>query len=398
MTESTSTAVAAPQAPGAILAKRMSIKDTVLAQFKDTEAGLQAMADKYRDVVYDVTTPKGMKEAIAGRAELRDDGRLAITRAEKKVKADVAELKEVMSAEVLRLVGIVRPVEEAIDAQIKVEEKRKADEKADRDRKEAERTGAHRTNIEQLRAYVAQAEGKPLDTIKGAIEKLQEMAFGEEWEEFAQQAQAERDNTVAGLHALVQREEQRIENERLRAQLAALQAAAPAIASSPESVQATTQQAQTAIESVAQNADTAPFQVDEWGGADDGAEAVPTATQTAFADMQPAHTDVGKTAAMADAVVTGTGFIKRGNGGGFGSIAPQALVSKPPRPEPVDDGVRVSLSQFKERIAPLSIDAAGLETLGFKHESAGGTTKLYRECDLPAIRDAMVKHLLSITF
>jgi len=377
MTEPTSTAVAAPQAPGAILAKRMSIKDTVLAQFKDTEAGLQAMAEKYRDVVYDVKTPKGMKEAIAGRAELRDDGRLAITRAEKKVKADVAELKEVMSEEVQRLVGIVKPVEDAIDAQIKVEEKRKLDEKAERDRKEAERTGGHRTNIEQLRAYVAQAEGQPLQTINGAIDKLMEMTFGEEWEEFAQQAQAERDNTVAGLRALVQREEQRIENEKLRAELAALKASAePATTAAAEPEPAPTQQAPAAIESVAKSETRAPFEVDDWGAQD-------------AAQDEPAPA-----AAPAPAASSGKAY----TGGGWSRAAAAPMAPAPAAVVTEDDGTRASISQLKEHFAPLSIDAAGLETLGFKHESAGGTSKLYRACDLPAIRDAMVKHLLSINF
>ncbi|MBV7457352.1 hypothetical protein KW843_22925 [Acidovorax sp. sif1233] len=381
MTETTSTAVAAPQAPGAILSKPLSIRDTVLAQFKDTEAGLQAMADKYRNVVYDVTTTKGMNEAKAARAELRDDGRLAITRAEKKVKADVAELKEVMGTEVERLVAIVKPVEESIDAQIKVEEKRKLDEKADRERKEAERVDAHRTNIEQLRAYVAQAEGQPLEIINGAIEKLLEMTFGQEWEEFAQQAQAERDNTVAGLRNLVQREQQRIENENLRAELAALKAnAAPPPASSAEPEPALTQQAPKAIGFIADSAADAPFEVDDWGAME--------ALQEAPA---PAHAPI---AAPAPPASSEKAYAR----GGWSRAAATPSAATPTEASARDDGTRVSLSQLKERIAPLSIDAAGLETLGFKHVSAGGTSKLYRACDLPAIRDAMVKHLHSINF
>lgn len=381
MTDTTSTAVAAPQAPGAILSKPLSIRDTVLAQFKDTEAGLQAMADKYRNVVYDVTTTKGMNEAKAARAELRDDGRLAITRAEKKVKADVAELKEVMGTEVERLVAIVKPVEDSIDAQIKVEEKRKLEEKADRERKEADRVAAHRSNIEQLRAYAVQAEGQPLDTINGAIEKLLEMTFGEEWQEFAQQAQAERDNTVASLRNLVQREEQRIENENLRAQLAALKAsAAPTPAPAPEPEPALIQQAPAAIESVADSAADAPFEVDDWGAME--------ALQEAPA---PAHAPI---TAPAPAASSGKTY----GGGGWRHAAAAPAAATPAEASAQDDGARVSLSQLKERIAPLSIDAAGLETLGFKHVSAGGTSKLYRACDLPAIRDAMVKHLNSINF
>lgn len=365
MNESTTnTAVSAPQAPGAVLAKPMSIKDTVIAQFQETEAGLQAMADRYRNVVYDVTTPKGMKEAIAARAELRDDGRRLLTRTAAKVKADVNELKEVMGTEVERLIAIVKPVEDAIDAQIKVEEKRKADEKAERDRKETERVEGHRSNIEKLRSYVVRAEGQPLDAIKGAIETLCALTFGEEWQEFAQEAQAARDNTVAALRSMVQREEQRIENENLRAQLAALQPTAQAT-----SAPALNQQAQPAInleagEDIAAQPSAAQagedFAVDAWDDAPEGTASGAHPNQAAAAIEAP---------------------------------APQAPA---PAIAHADDGARIKLGDICDRIAPLSITAEGLAQLRFSPVATVKNSKLYRVCDLPAIRDAMVKHLHSI--
>lgn len=382
-TETTSTAVAAPQAPGAVLAKPMSIKDTVLAQFQEAEAGLKAMADRYRDVVYAVTTPKGMKEAIAARADLRDNGRRLLTRTEKKVKDDVNELKEVMGSEVQRLIALVKPLEDAIDAQIKVEETRKANEKAERDRKEAERVAAHQANIDQLRAYVAQAEGQPLETIKGAIEKLNDMAFGAEWEEFAPQAQIERDNTVAALRSLVLREEQRIENEQLRAQLAALQTAAapaPAPASPIKEAPALDQQAQAAIEFIAK--DAAPIAVDAWDVPESAAEASPEAPPAAEV-ATPAKGILEP--CWAGTTRRTTRRIPPAGSAMFHDVA-----------EIHDDGARITLGQIKEHIAPLSIDAAGLETLGFKHVATGGAAKLYRACDLPAIVGAMVQHLQSV--
>lgn len=360
------TAVAAPPAAGAIHAKPASIKDTVLAQFKATETGLTEMADRYRNVAYAVATTKGMAEAKAARADLRDNGRLMITRTAASVRADVNELRKVMGDEVDRLVAIVEPVEEAIDKQIKAEEKRKADEKAERDRKEAERVEGHRVNIEQMRAYLAQAEGQPLDTIRGAIDKLLEMAFGDEWEEFAQQAQTERDNTVAGLRALVQREEQRIENENLRAQLAALQAAqAPSAQPAPQAAN------QLLAPAAEQGVSTPLFEVDDWASGDAAPDTTPPAGATFFSTPAGAGMTVG--------------------GGRMHQVAPD--IDMEPDPEPVDDGMRITMGQIKEHIAPLGIDAAGLEKLGFKHLSAGGAAKLYRACDLPAIVFAMVEHL-----
>lgn len=64
----------------------------------------------------------------------------------------------------------------------------------------------------------------------------------------------------------------------------------------------------------------------------------------------------------------------------------------------LDDGARVSLGQIKTLIAPFSIDAAGMALLGFPHVATEKAARLYRACDLPAIRDAMVKHLATMSF
>ena len=234
------TAELAPVTPADVLAP-LSIKDTVLAQFKEAEASLVTMADRYRNVAYDVSTTKGMKEAIAARADLRDNGRLLITRAQKRVKDEVNDLKKVMSDEADRLVAIVKPVEDAVDAQIKAEEQRKADEKAKREQDEAERKAKHRDNLAKLDSYVNRAVGQPIDAIERAISVLEGLELGADWEEFLEAAQAARANTIAGLKQLIESERQRQENERLSNELAAAKAeleaakanAAPAVAPAP---------------------------------------------------------------------------------------------------------------------------------------------------------------------
>lgn len=211
--------------PAATALAKLSIKDTVLAQFKEAEATVTALAERYRSVVYDVTTTKGMKEAIAARADLRDNGRLMVTKAETSVKAEVNELKRVMSDEVERIVAIVKPVEDSIDAQIKAEDKRKADEKAEKDRIEAERVAVHRENLDRLKSYVTRAEGQPVEAVEKAITTLEALTFGAEWEEFQEQAALTRDSTVMALMKLVAAEKQKAENERLQRELAEARAA-----------------------------------------------------------------------------------------------------------------------------------------------------------------------------
>lgn len=363
MTESATTAVAQQQATN-IATKPMSIKDTVLAQFKDTEAGLTAMAEKYRDVVYNVADTKGMAEAKAARADLRDNGRRMLTRTEAAVKADVNELKKVMGDEVERLVAIVKPVEDAIDAQIKAEETRKAEEKAKRDKEEADRVAAHRTNIEQLKAYVDQAEGQPVEVIEKAIATLGEMTFSEEWEEFAQEAEATCLATVQRLLGMVESEKRRIENERLQKELdaarAALAAQAPPPAPSPVAPPAEEP-------SPAPVAATLAFEVEPW---EEPATVAQTPTAAPVDALAPARQRVTAWAearrAPAEAAIP--------------------VVQATPS---------LKLGAIEERLGfPLS--AAFLRTLGFEPAAKVGAHGVYDESQYPKILAALAAHIADL--
>ncbi len=234
-------AVAPAPAPAAVVAPAAAlpptIKETVLAQFKEAETAVIALAEKYRDVAYDVSTTRGMNEAKAARLDLRENGRFLVQRAEKAVKADVNDLKRVMAEEVDRIVGLVLPVEEAIDAQIKAEEDRKAAAKAERERIESERVATHQAGIAKIRAYLTRCQepGMTAERILTGIQLLAVVTFGPEWQDFAERAKTAQDETLAAMRALhtqaqeheaaaAAAEAQRVENERIAAELAARQA------------------------------------------------------------------------------------------------------------------------------------------------------------------------------
>lgn len=173
-----------------------SIKDTVLAQFADAERTVTALAEKYKRVAYDCTTTKGMADAKAARLDLRENGRYAVQRAEAKVKTEVNDLKRVMAGEVERLVGIVRPVEDAIDQQIKAREERIAAEKAERERQaaeaariEAERRQRLEDGIATLAGYVGKARGKTADAMAAGIAFVEKIVIEPaHWQEYAERA------------------------------------------------------------------------------------------------------------------------------------------------------------------------------------------------------------------
>lgn len=75
-----------------------------------------------------------------------------------------------------------------------------------------------------------------------------------------------------------------------------------------------------------------------------------------------------------------------------------AAVSEPISPPAIqaDTGERINLGQINERIAPLSITAAGLSTLGFEHVATERASKLYRANDFGRMVAAMANHLQNL--
>ena len=67
-----------------------------------------------------------------------------------------------------------------------------------------------------------------------------------------------------------------------------------------------------------------------------------------------------------------------------------------PAAQPADTGARVKLGDINAAIAPLSITADGLASLGFPHVGTDKAAKLYRAADLPAIYAAMVAHIEAV--
>lgn len=361
MTESNITEMAAVQATAIA---PLSIKDTVLAQFKEAEASLTTLADRYRNVVYDASTPKGMRDAIAARADLRDNGRLFVTRAEKRIKADVNDLKRVMSDEVERLVGIVQPVEESIDKQIKAEEERKAAEKAERERIEAERVGAHQANIDKLKSYVTRAAGQPVEAIERAIEALKAIQFGPEWEEFADAALAARTSTVEALQKQVANERQKLENERLAKELAEANAA---LAAERAANAAAAKEREDKAEQDRQEAERERIRREEQERADREAraklEADARAAQAAIAQAAQQN----QIAAPVAADLSGLVAEQRAEavaGIDARQVIGAAQASAAAEPE-IDPDDTITLGQINARLSPIKLDAAGIEALGF---------------------------------
>lgn len=111
------------------------------------------------------------------------------------------------------------------------------------------------------------------------------------------------------------------------------------------------------------------------------AEVSAKSTAATAAVIQQAAAPAMVTQAVIDTLNTGTGILKL-EPGHISRIAPGTVF---------DTGSRIKLGDVNARIAPLSINADGLAQLGFVHVATDKSAKLYRECDIPAICDALIK-------
>lgn len=96
--------------------------------------------------------------------------------------------------------------------------------------------------------------------------------------------------------------------------------------------------------------------------------------------------------AIASPSVGSMGAGQPADAGPAGNVVP---LTRPAAP-PADTGARIKLGDINAAIAPLSITADGLATLGFKQEPSTGAAKLYKLTDLPAMYAAMVAHIEAV--
>jgi hypothetical protein len=130
-----------------------------------------------------------------------------------------------VEAEAERLIGLVKPREDALDTDIRNREAEIEAEKAEKARIEAARVEALQAGVARLLSYSDRAIGQPAEKIAQAITALEAMHFHEDrWQEFTTRAAAARDDTLAKLRVLhgqaLEAERLRAENERLQAEAA----------------------------------------------------------------------------------------------------------------------------------------------------------------------------------
>ena len=198
---------------------------TAIAEYSPTAAAMAELRNMYENAVFDVATPIGMAKAIAARRAIREP-RIALEKLRKELKAPALERSRLIDAEAKELTQQLEALEGPIDAQIKAEEQRKADEKAERERIEREKLGALQRGVAAIRVNAVACAGKSAAFISHVRAALEILDISNDFGPLQGDAHAAKAETLATLNdmhaaALAQEAEAerlRIEREELEAQ------------------------------------------------------------------------------------------------------------------------------------------------------------------------------------
>ena len=145
-----------------------AVRETPIAEYSATAAALADLRTRYGTVVYDVSTTKGMQEAIAGRAEIRGY-RIALEKKRVEIKAPALERCKLIDTEAKRITAELEALEEPIDAVIKREARRKEIEKEEAAQRERERVAAINARVDAIKALALGILGKSVEFIQAKI-------------------------------------------------------------------------------------------------------------------------------------------------------------------------------------------------------------------------------------
>lgn len=192
---------------------------SAVAEFDKVALGLAELEKQYKGVVYDVRASKGMDEAKAARAAIREP-RYEIERVRKAAKAPILKLGKELDDRAKEITSKILAIEEPIDEQIKNEEARKETEKQAKIDAELKRVAGLQERIAELRGNQMLSASTDPDLIAEHIDDLERAQVDESFQEFQRQAVEAKAAGLARLNELHsaaikhEAEQERIKSER----------------------------------------------------------------------------------------------------------------------------------------------------------------------------------------
>lgn len=199
-----------------------------VAAINKVEMGLNALRVSYDGVVFEVTTTKGLDDAKAARAEIREP-RYEVERIRKAAKAPILALGKRLDTEAARITAELEKLEEPIHLQIKTEEDRREAEREAKVAAEAARTTEIQRRIEGIRGWPVHASTQGSLLVGQMLVQADAYVIDPAvFEEFTQQASDALMTSRAALSGLLaQRKEHEAEQAKIiaeREELAKLRA------------------------------------------------------------------------------------------------------------------------------------------------------------------------------
>jgi len=170
-----------------------------VAEFDRVAAGLAELESKYKGVVYEVTTTKGMTEAKEARRAVREP-RIEVEKIRKAAKAPILALGKKLDAEAARITKALEAIEGPLDDQIKAEESRQESERQEKVEAEIKRVSDLQARIGEIRAEVTRCAGLSARELAEILELWSPL--GNDFQEFQPQAEDAYAATLAKLREL----------------------------------------------------------------------------------------------------------------------------------------------------------------------------------------------------
>lgn len=190
---------------------------TSVDAYNPIAAALQEMRATAAKAAWDLETTNGDKAARQFRARCVKL-RTSLTSAAKDLGEDLrAQLKQIGS-ERDRLIGLVREIEEPIDAAIKDLERRKEAEREAKRQAEANRVAALSERVTQIKNAPATLVGAEIDVMRAEVDRLRTLDIGPDFDEFQDRAEQVRAQAIAQIENMIA---VAVEEQQRAAQLAA---------------------------------------------------------------------------------------------------------------------------------------------------------------------------------
>lgn len=359
---------------------KVSLADVALAQFGDWREQVKKAKETLNGLVLDMPTQSKVDEFKSLRQRLINVPRADARRVAKDVKSKLSKTGKVVGEAEEQIVAAWDDAEKLITPAIDKRQAELDEERATKAAGQAFRVALHNALIARINGYVESAQGLTSERIAKGVDFVEALTFGDECEELKPKYEEAQKNTLATLRKMLAdtqaseaAEAQRLENEKVAADLAAQREALEKQAAELLSQRM-----------AATHAIVFVFPDPEPDPAPAPAATVSVAPVSLVAANNAARAEI---ASAAEPVA---------------SIRVPKPDSEPPVPAPpapraasatvATPAARITLGQINERLAPIAVTAAGLAELGFDYMQEKAS-KLYFEADMPLICDALIARL-----